>query len=49
VRGKDGDGNWVLDGDAAVTGTPGAAFTLADVVLYAGAFVFLFEATLSEP
>jgi len=49
VRGVDGDGNWVCDGDVAVTGTPGAAFTLGDVVLYAGAFVFLFNATLTEP
>ena len=37
------------DGNVAVTGTPGAAFTLPDVVLYAGAFVFLFGATLTEP
>lgn len=49
ARGKDGDGYWVLDGNVAVTGTPGAAFTLDDVVLYAGAFVFLFAATLTEP
>ncbi len=49
ARGVDGDGNWVCDGDVAVTGTPGAVFTLADVTLYAGAFVFLFDATLSEP
>lgn len=49
ARGKDGDGYWVLDGNVAVTGTSGAAFTLADVVLYAGAFVFLFNATLTEP
>lgn len=49
ARGKDGDGNWVLDGDVAVTGTPGAAFTLDDVALYEGAFVFLFNATLTEP
>lgn len=49
ARGTDGDGNWVLDGDVAVTGTPGAAFTLDDVALYTGAFVFLFNATLTEP
>ena len=49
ARGVDGDGNWVCDGNVAVTGTAGAAFTLDDVTLYAGAFVFLFNATLSEP
>lgn len=49
ARAKDGDGNWVIDGNVAVTGTPGAGFTLDDVVLYAGAFVFLFGATLTEP
>ncbi len=49
ARAKDGDGYWLLDGNVAVTGTPGAAFTIADVNLYAGAFVFLFNATLSEP
>lgn len=49
ARGVDGDGNWELDGTVAVTGTPGAAFTLDDVLLYAGAFVFLFNATLTEP
>lgn len=49
ARAKDGDGYWMLDGNVAVTGTPGAAFTLPDVVLYAGAFVFLFGATLTEP
>jgi hypothetical protein len=49
ARGYDGDSYWLLDGNVAVTGTAGAAFTLADVVLYAGAFVFLFNATLTEP
>lgn len=49
ARAKDGDGYWMLDGNVAVTGTPGAAFTLPEVVLYAGAFVFLFGATLTEP
>lgn len=49
ARGVDGDGNWVCDGNVAVTGTPGAAFTLPDTALYAGAFVFLFNATLTEP
>lgn len=49
ARGKDGDGNWVIDGNVAVTGTPGAGFTLDDVVVYAGAFVFLAGATLTEP
>ena len=49
ARAKDGDGLWVIDGNVAVTGTPGAGFTLDDVVLYAGAFVFLFGATLTEP
>ncbi|MEF8769422.1 hypothetical protein [Candidatus Accumulibacter contiguus] len=49
ARARDGDGYWMLDGNVAVTGTPGAAFTLPDVVMYAGAFVFLFNATLTEP
>lgn len=49
ARVRDGDGNWMIDGNVAVTGTQGAAFTLDNVVLYAGAFVFLFNATLSEP
>lgn len=49
ARVKDGDGLWVIDGNVAVTGTPGAGFTIGDVVLYAGAFVFLFGATLTEP
>lgn len=49
ARGVDGDGNWVCDGNVAVTGTPGAGFTIDDVTLYAGAFVFLFGATLTEP
>jgi len=49
ARGVDGDGNWVLDGNVAVTGTPGAAFTVDSIVLYAGAFIFLFGATLTEP
>ena len=34
---------------AAAWVSPWAAFTLDDVTLYAGAFVFLFNATLSEP
>ncbi len=49
ARVKDGDGYWMADGNVAVTGTPGAAFTLPEVELYAGAFVFLFGATLTEP
>ncbi len=49
VRAYDGDGNFVVDGDCAVTGTPGAAFTLDNVTLNLGAFVFLSAATLSEP
>ncbi len=49
ARARDGDGYWMLDGNVAVTGTPDAAFTLPDVVMYAGAFVFLFGATLTEP
>lgn len=49
ARGYDGDGNFVVDGNVAVTGTPGAAFTLDNVVLLLGAFVFLSAATLSEP
>lgn len=49
ARGKDGDGSWVVDGNVAVTGTPGAAFTLDTVALLAGAFVFLHNATLTEP
>jgi len=49
ARGVDGDGAWVFDGNVQVTGTPGAAFTIDDVELYAGAFIFLFNATLTEP
>lgn len=49
ARGYDGDGNFVVDGNVAVTGTPGAAFTLDNVDLNLGAFVFLSTATLSEP
>lgn len=49
ARARDGDGYWLLDGNVATTGTPGAAFTLDDVELFAGAFVFLFNATLTEP
>lgn len=51
ARVEDGDGYWLGDGNVAVTGTPGAAFTLADTTLYAGAFLFLFgpAASISEP
>lgn len=49
ARVRDGDGYWLLDGNVAVTGTPGAAFTLADVAIFAGAFVFMFGATFTEP
>ncbi len=49
ARGFDGDSNWVIDGDLAVTGTPGAVFTLDDPVLLLGGFIFLSGATLTEP
>ncbi len=49
ARAEDGDGNWVADGDIAVTGTPDAAFTIGSTALFAGAFIFLFNATLTEP
>lgn len=49
ARVYDGDGFWVIDGNVAETGTPGAAFTLDNPNLYAGSFVFLFGATLTEP
>lgn len=49
ARGKDGNGNWVLDGNVAVTGTPGATFTMDSVSVFAGAFLFLFGATFTEP
>ena len=49
ARARDGDGYWLIDGHVALTGTPGAVFTLDDIDLYAGAFVFLFNATLTEP
>ncbi len=49
ARLRDGLGRWLLDGNIAVTGTPGAAFTLADVLVFQGAFIFLYNATLTEP
>lgn len=48
ARGRDGDGNWVIDGDVGVTGSD-AVFTLDDVTLLLGGFLFLFGATLTEP
>ncbi len=49
ARLRDGLGRWLLDGNVAVTGTSGAAFTMDNLVLFQGAFVFLYNATLTEP